>query len=501
MNEACAREVLLLQAFETAVPASPSWSDDDRAWATRVTLHDQSVGGDNFIVRRAHHAMQRLAPREPALTKWLARGLWSGRWVVAAILFGVVAGAVVDSIGSSQRINLLAPPVWAVVAWNLVVYMLLIMEGATGLARPAIGAPVGGRRRAVQRMLRGIGSLRPPPAAGGSAAAWRSFAALWMRHGAPLALSRGAVVLHAAAAALALGLLAGMYARGLVLDYRAAWESTFLSAEVVHAVLNPLLAPAASLSGIVLPDVAGFEALRVAHGSIGGVGGAGGSAAPWIHLYALTLLLAVVLPRSVLALWSALRAWRLARAFPLPLDGAYFAALAREQRGDVARVEVIPYAQTPEPQAVLGLRALLAASLTSGRDAGLQVQVRPTLAFGAEDDAAAWADVPASTTVAMALFDMSATPEAENQGAFVRQLAQRAPAGTATVVLVDEASFVRRFGGDAVRIEQRRDAWRRLLEPIGSVPVFADLQGTAPSIAAQRALQAVLAAPVRSERT
>ena len=79
MNETAARGVLLVQAFETAQPVPPSWGDEDRAWATRLALQDAGSGDtEAFIARRAHHALQRLGPREPAAAGWLARRLW--RW-------------------------------------------------------------------------------------------------------------------------------------------------------------------------------------------------------------------------------------------------------------------------------------------------------------------------------------------------------------------------------------------------------------------------------------
>ena len=58
-----------------------------------------------------------------------------------------------------------------------------------------------------------------------------------------------------------------------------------------------------------LPDVAALQALRLA-----ATAPAGASAAPWIHLYALQLLLLVVLPRWLLALWAGWRARWLQRS-------------------------------------------------------------------------------------------------------------------------------------------------------------------------------------------
>ena len=492
----------MLQAFETVQPAGPCWTDEDRAWATRLAVQDGAAGSaEAFIARRAQHAMQRLLPREPAAAKWHARRLWKGRWVLWAVLAGALLGVLADSIGSGQHINLLAPPLGAVLAWNLVIYGLLLGHAlAHLLMRPT---RPGGLVRLTQRLLRIGGSL--PGGAGRSAgsagssgnaagtpvgnsnAALQSFATLWLRCSAALSAARAATLLHAASAALALGLLCGMYLRGLVLDYRAAWESTFLSADTVHAVLAVLLAPAVALSGIALPDVNAFEAMHRVHGGTA----TGASAAPWIHLYALTLLLFVVLPRSMLALAGALRSRWLARHMRLPLTDAYFQRLARQRQGDVARVTVVPYAATPGAQAALGLRAVLAPVLGEG----LQIQVRPTVAFGTEDDPEARLPLPAGSTLVVALFDLAATPEAENQGRFVAHLAARVPGGTSTVLMIDEAAFRQRFGADSTRLAQRREAWRGFAATLGTLPVFADL--AAPDLAAAvQALQRAMASPL-----
>ena len=510
MNEASAREVLLLQAFETTVPASPSWDDEDRAWATRLALEGggAQVGAEAFVALRAHHAMQRLLPREAGLATWMKRRAGRTRWGLCALWaaaagFGV--GLMAHSIDPSQRINLLAPPVWAAVLWNLIVYGLLLASTVLSATRRP-PRPPGRLLRLAERAMRAgrslpgpsTGSATNPTAAGGTAAALRTFATHWARLGAPVSATRAAVLLHAGAAALGLGLMAGLYARGLVLDYRAAWESTFLSAGAVHAVLSVLLAPASMLSGIALPDAAGFEALRASHDS----SAVGAPAAPWIHLYAWTLLLAVVLPRSVLAAVACLRARWLVRHVDLPLTDAYFQRLRLQQFGNTAHVQVLPYAQAPSAQAVLGLRTLLTGVLGDA----LQSTVEPTMPFGAEDDDAAWPALQTSTTLLLALFDLTATPEPQNQGRFMEQLVARAPAGASTILLVDEAAFRRRFGiasdSDSARLKQRRDAWQSTAEAFGSLPVFVNLEAPQGQdfATAQRALQAAITSPAKVQR-
>ena len=62
-------------------------------------------------------------------------------------------------------------------------------------------------------------------------------------------------------------------------------------------------------------------------------------------------------------------------------------------------------------------------------------------------------------------------------------LAGRVPSSIPIVVLIDESAFRARFEGTgksgAVRIEERREAWRRMLAASDRIPVCADLAGLA----------------------
>ena len=261
MTEDEARQVLLLQARESGADlgAAPSalWTAEDRAWATRqaVSAVGEQATPEQLVMARTALALQRLLPKDAAARAWLQHRVWHPAWAVLAAVLGLLAGLVVDQLGPPQRVNLLAPAVWAVVAWNALVYVGLL------LPKPGHGF----RRWLAQGLQKGDPSL----------------GRLWAQHAAPLTLSRLALVLHLAAAALATGLVIGLYLRGLVLDYRAGWQSTFLDAPTVQAGLNLLLAPAQALTGIQLPDVA---PLRLAPGV-----DAQATAAPWIHLLAVTL--------------------------------------------------------------------------------------------------------------------------------------------------------------------------------------------------------------------
>src|SRR5690606_6496729 len=319
MTEDDARRALLVRAFETAVPPQEAWTDEDRDWASRAAaeVEGERASTETFVARRARLAVERLAARDRGVQR-LMRALTWRPWVGwALVLAALAAGVAADAIGAGQRINVLAPPVLALVAWNLVVY------AATGLRALASlwGRPrqPGALARLLARAAHAGISPRGADAGGGPLA---RFAADWARASARLNATRVARILHLSAIAFALGALAGMYLRGLGLEYRAGWESTFLDAARVRALLGFALAPAAWLTGIALPDVARLEAIRFPASS-------GEQAATWIHLYAVTTGLAVVLPRLLLVAIARFRERRLATRFPMSLDDAYFSTLAR----------------------------------------------------------------------------------------------------------------------------------------------------------------------------
>ena len=467
-----------MREVESGPSDAASWSAADRAWASRSAL--DSVGRDasasRFLVARAEFALLRLLPREPVLAGWLAHKGWRAGALVWALLIGAAVGVGIDSLGSHRLINLLDPPLWGVLVWNLAIYGLLAVAALPRLGRARSDATrssdkLSARHGPLTRWLHAALTSAPwAPRAStqggrGAAAVLRAFAPAWARVSLPQNLARAEMLLHGAAGALALGLIAGLYLRGLVFDYRAGWQSTFLDAATAHAVLSVLLAPAAAVTGITLPDASGFEALRSAAPLApgGATSGAIGSAtaAPWIHLLAASLGLFVVLPRFVLCLASAARARWLAAHVHVPLHEPYFQRLLREQRGAAASIQVLPYAQAPPAQALLSLQALFARALGQNTS----VQVGDTIAFGAEDEVHAAPAFPAGTTHALLWFDMAASPEPEHHGRIAAALAQNAAAnGTTAMLLLDQTAFVRRFAQTPNRIAERLAAWRQLAE-------------------------------------
>jgi hypothetical protein len=451
-----ARQILMLRAFETAGD-SPLWTPEDRAWASRLAR--ETAAGERpetLIAERARHAMERLAPRNAVVRRWLdwrpARRGWLLA-VLAGLLAGLSLGLVADSLGG-RYIDILAAPVWAVIAWNLLVYALL---AAHALRAGSASAP-GPLRRLMQKLWFPGGARKNSALAG--------YVTAWSALGAPLMAARTALVMHLAAAGLGLGMIGGMYLRGLVLDYRAGWQSTFLDAPAVHALLDVLLAPASRLTGIALPDTTAVAALRIGPDGIATAG-----AAPWIHWYAATLVLAVVLPRLLLALITTGQSVLRARHWALPWHEPYFQKLARELAGGRARVQVVPHGNRPlAAQVALDLQAAIQAALGEGS----AVQVTAPVAYGDEESAAPLA-AEAGITARLVCFDSAATPEPETHGRLLDLLVK---AGMPVVALTDESAFAARFAAFPERLDERRAAWRGLAAAHGATHVTAKLDAT-----------------------
>ncbi|MBA3477978.1 MAG: hypothetical protein H0T52_06210, partial [Lautropia sp.] len=126
MHEVDARNALLIRAFETA-PATSHWDEDDKQWASRsaAQIEGEKASAEAFVSRRAGLAVERLSSRAPAVGHILAAVSWRP-WVgVLAVLAGLLAGLLLDAFSADKRINILSPPILAILLWNLGAYLLL----------------------------------------------------------------------------------------------------------------------------------------------------------------------------------------------------------------------------------------------------------------------------------------------------------------------------------------------------------------------------------------
>ena len=133
MDERAARDVTLVRAIETADPDGTLLSGDERRHASRAATelaHWQAAQqravatADLFLARRAALLLDAAGPRSKTVRAlrsvrwrpWIGRGL-----PVIALLLGLL----VEQVADRQHLNLLAFPLFGIIAWNLVVYVLL----------------------------------------------------------------------------------------------------------------------------------------------------------------------------------------------------------------------------------------------------------------------------------------------------------------------------------------------------------------------------------------
>lgn len=353
-----------------------------------------------------------------------------GTWGRGICLVALILGFASHGAGLSRSFDLLAGPFLLLIVWNAVVYAMLFVrffyapKKTTGLHGIAIF---------LEKRIDGLfGDVSHNKAREAFAQAIKTWLRTWT---APALVAW----FHAGSAFFTIGLLAAIYVRGIFTSYEAGWESTWLDPQSVAYVLHALLGPASWISGIPLPDtLEGWQQLQRVTGQVGV------SARPWIHLYAITLIGWIVLPRFLLAAASYARATRLRHAPPAWHAGdAYLRrilSLAR-QDGDLG-IAILPF-DFKQP-----------ASINTGtyRDA-IERLVRETWGQGGRarwltccsygEEEAVWEDAWSDALHcdgALLLFDLGATPEEEVHGVLLEQVMKRLASGRGGVLVALESS-------------------------------------------------------------
>ncbi|MEO8247731.1 MAG: DUF2868 domain-containing protein [Burkholderiales bacterium] len=498
MNESSAREVALLRAIETTDREQRLLGADDRVranrsareWARRqVADGSAAAAAEPFLRKRSGALLDVLTERHPALAALRRPAHWP-LWIgIVAPVAAFFVGAVAERIVNPQRVDLLSGALLLIVLWNLLVYLGLLLWPLLSHALPTgrTGASVVAPPPVARWLAHWFGSGREAAKTdsklgGDLGAAVLAFGRDWARISAPLTAARAARIMHLSAAMFAIGAIGSLYLRGIVSEYRIGWESTFLGGDQVHALLSFVFWPVVKLfemQPFTAQEVAALQFSQPPQPESG---------ARWVHLYAALLALVVVVPRLLLAGFAAASERRLARSLAPDLGDPYFrrllAGIAASGRGAVLRV--LPYSFTVDEARAQSLREVAAQLL--GDDARLALG--PSLAYGAEPDTI---DAPSpsaapdenfepgaagtgsrAAALTLVLFNLAATPEQENHGAFIDHV--RAAAPRRIGVLIDESSLAERLGSAPHRMAQRRELWRHFCELHGVVAIaFVDL--------------------------
>jgi len=444
----------------------------------RAGLKSEDIKGDAVDERSLAFLQKRASWFETEAVGWrgdlikalenlrVPQGRWN--WAIAGWIIALIAGYWLTDLGQEREFNLLSLPLVSLIAWNAVVVVLsLVCE-----LLPA--RTLAGRGGWLAEMLaHGIGRMRSATATDASpviAAVRARFEDLawplaWRRLQARL---RG--WLHIAAAAMALGGAVAMYARGWDKEYRAVWESTILKENGMQRFLGTLFKPASAVLGLPVPLERVPEMQRTE-----GKTTTPAPALDWIHLYAGTLLVLVILPRLILAGLGTARLDAALNGRARSMGwGNYLRRLLHSVEGGGELVEVLVHGMeiTPTHKETWdrGVRQ---------RFGGMARADYARIPAGDEDEFAAhWQ--PRSALVVL-LFNMATTPEAEVQRRLAADLRQRLLTRHPEpeyVVLLDGTTLCGRWPED--KIAGRERLWTEMMEGLADEVIVALRKDTGP---------------------
>lgn len=413
---------------------------------------------DDFLRRRSNWLEHETGEKFPS-ANFNLRLLHSHRgWALGGWVLALAAGFGLTGIGTEREINLLALPLVGLLVWNAMVMLggivvELLPKKAGTKANGWVTAGADWMTKEPQSRAGDMPRQKSDPGNSihaGAVAKFRNYIT-------PLSVERLAgrmrAWLHVAAALLALGSCAGMYAKGWSREYRAVWESTLLRPPQTEAFFGALFAPASKLTGIAVPadEVAAMQRTQ-------GTVTRPADALPWINLYAATLAVFIVVPRLLLAAWTShLGQRRTAQRWRALGWGAYARRLLRAVEGGDDAVPVLLHGIADGEDA--RDRWLLAVRERLGGMSRAEFQ---TIAAGEEDDfAGQWA--PRSHT-AVIVFQLATTPEAEVQAQLAADLQKKLTTQFADgrlIALLDASSASERWTAD--HLESRLQLWQKMI--------------------------------------
>jgi Protein of unknown function (DUF2868) len=465
MTPAQLAKVLLVQACEEHDPdhkfilryerEPPRHGNDPK---DRTAAEDPMRAGEARVIERAEHIVDRLTQKHPVFNSAFA-ALRIKIPVTLLIGCALVGGFLADPIGPTGHINLLNFPLLTLLLWNAVAYIGLLYNmvvprpsrdrsqpGLPGLVEWLLGLVVKGRLSRLRS-----DRAQSPDEVQWIAASLASYAARLFQSGRDLLITHARSLLHAAAAALAIGVMAGLYLRGFSFLYKVGWDSTFMEAEGVHMVLSILFAPASWLLRIPMPGVEAIVELR---------GTAKANAAIWIHFWAMTTVLFIVLPRTLLAVTAWLRKNHLVADVHLPSNEPYFRHLLKPYRGKGVFVEVLAYSHRVKE----GDDRLMTV-LSDAFGVLADIHVGDTVQYG-ERPPHFPAD-PDRGLCAVVLFNVAQAPE-ETHSEFVEELKATIRGrgrSNMLLVLLDCEAYAQIDHGK--RLKERCQAWATLVKACG----------------------------------
>lgn len=273
----------------------------------------------DFIAKRANYLFNLL----PAPVKLLEKiTQFPGNWIRLTALLSFITGLLSNYLGPSKIIHVVYNPLTILLAWSALIYLVMILKSFWHIRLPAlhvipakvhsektnkINAPAKKKKKAsnfivnwiVGETYRGIIQLKTKFIDNSTKVTVLrkiipAFMISYQEVAGRTLVLRFKSLLNASAVSLLAGALAGVYFRGLFFNYNIIWQSTFVTEPVtIRMILNVLFGPATLiLDGSFVTEEMVQMVMRPE----------GTLAAPWIHRMAVTTLLFIFIPRTILSL-------------------------------------------------------------------------------------------------------------------------------------------------------------------------------------------------------
>ena len=449
-----AKLILLAKSAEQSGDATLGWTQAEGESATMRAAHalGENATPSRMLAERARTVLSTLSERGVNTTVGTQAKL-PNFFAPVFILAAFLLGALTERIASPEHIvNLLSPPYWSVIVWNLLVYLALLLcaVGVLGEHENRFSLPFRNflaalvEKLAFTALKKGFKS---------------TFYSAWAKLCAPLVRMHVARTLHLAAVFFALGLIVSLLVRGLGTSYWAGWESTWLSEDpqAVKHFLDYTYGLIPAVGGLApMPDldvVASLRADRLPYLD------APVSAAPWLIRMMIIMAAAVVVPRLALIAFDTWRMKRFARSVELNLDDDYYRDILAKSVEDAAlgRLGVVTNAvERPARMPTLKFVARL-----WGVDADSEIL---KMDFNDPESTAPAVVAGERNPVMLLWLDGAETPEEDTHGLSVQKLKAAYGASSETpavlAAILDLSEFAERFAGVPERIKEREASWK-----------------------------------------
>ncbi len=489
MNESDAQKVLFVKEIEDGDPTGKVLPRAERLLATSKAeppdpmISNTKSGNDqikeeSFFVRRAELLMQTLKDIHPETRIDINPVEWKRWFTLLLYIVSFLTGFIANEFDSGKRLNLLAFPITIMLLWSFVVYGV---NGFMFIRSRFKGAPVANSSDSIinsllSQAIRIFKRDMAPPTDWGYTLnrCLQNFYYKWIHLSTEIYKNRVSGVMHICAVLFVVGVIGGMYFRGLETEYHAGWESTFLRPDSVLWFLNLVLGPASLITGLELPGLGEIEEIRWGDGIVGA------NAAVWIHLFAATSLLFIIIPRCFLAFNAFKRVMYLRGNFPISTESdPYFSKMLQVRHGKKEHVCVAPYSIELSGHQTDLLRSMIAQ--VYGNET--EIKFHDLIPYGGEDDFLAGVVTREATSAEslFVIFNLSAIPEDEIHSSLISSLEKAFTQCDSTrqlIVVIDESHFMFRFANQSdvqERLCLRRELWKRKITGEKIKPLFIDL--------------------------